>query len=50
MAYHSGDAEMFQRVLASRGVEETNFANRAVVVPNDVEQIIDAIEQHAPQD
>ena len=50
VAYHSGDAEMFQRVLASRGVEETNFANRAVVVPNDVEQIIDAIEQHAPQD
>ena len=50
VAYHSGDADMFQRVLASRGVEKTSFANRAVVVPNDVNQIVDAIEQHASQD
>ena len=44
VAYHTDNAEMFQRVLASRGVEQTNFANRAVVVPNDLEQIVEAIE------
>jgi threonine synthase len=44
VAYHTDNAEMFQRVLASRGVEQTNFANRAIVVPNDLEQIVEAIE------
>ena len=44
VAYHTDNAEMFQRVLASRGVEQTSFANRAVVVPNDLEQIVEAIE------
>ena len=47
VAYHTDNKEMFERVLASRGVEQTSFANRAVVVPNDLEQIVDAIENHA---
>ena len=47
VAYHTDNKAMFERVLASRGVEQTNFANRAVVVPNDLEQIVDAIEKHA---
>ena len=46
VAYHTDNTEMFQRVLASRGVEQTDFANRAVVVPNDLEQIVDAIEKN----
>jgi len=47
VAYHTDNKEMFERVLASRGVEHTNFANRAVVVPNDLDQIVGAIEKHA---
>jgi threonine synthase len=46
VAYHTDNAEMFQRVLASRGVEHASFANRAVVVPNDLEQIVEAIEKN----
>ncbi len=43
VAYHSGDREQFDRVLGSRGVRRAAFANRAVVVPNDLEEIIKAI-------
>lgn len=44
VAYHAENQEMFARVLGSRGVERASFANRAVVVPNDLEQIVEAIE------
>ena len=43
VAYHAADREQFDRVLGSRGVRRAAFANRAVVVPNDLEEIIKAI-------
>lgn len=45
VAYHSSDREQFQRVLGSRGVARAEFANHAIAVPNDLDQIIRAIEQ-----
>jgi threonine synthase len=48
VAYHATDAEQFDKVLRSRGVNQATFANHAVVVPNDLDQIIQAI-QHADQ-
>ncbi len=38
--------EQFDKVLRSRGVDQAAFANRAVAVPNDLDEIIKAI-QHA---
>ncbi len=43
IAYHTTDQEKFNEVLGSRGVKRASFANRAVVVPNELEQIIKAI-------
>jgi len=43
VAYHTTDQEQFNKVLGSRGVRRAAFANRAVVVPNDLEEIIKAI-------
>jgi threonine synthase len=43
VAYHSADQEMFNSVLGKRGVRRASFANRAVVVPNDLQEIIKAI-------
>jgi threonine synthase len=43
MAYHTTDQEEFNRVLGSRGVRRAEFANRAVAVPNDLDEIIKAI-------
>jgi threonine synthase len=43
VAYHSADQEQFERVLGSRGVRRAGFANRPVVVPNDLDDIIRAI-------
>jgi threonine synthase len=43
VAYHTADREHFEKVLGSRNVREAPFANRAVLVPNDVEAIIKAI-------
>ncbi len=43
VAYHSADQEMFNNVLGKRGVRRASFANRAVVVPNDLDEIIKAI-------
>ncbi len=43
VAYHTADREMFQKVLGSRGVERAAFANRAVAVPNDVDEIVKTI-------
>ena len=40
VAYHSADQDQFQKVLGSRGVKRTGFANRPVVVANDLDDII----------
>ena len=47
VAYHSGDQAKFDEVLGSRGVRSAPFANRAVAVPNDLEEIIKAIKLHS---
>ncbi len=44
VAYHTTDQEEFNRVLGSRGVKRAEFANRAVAVPNDLDEIIRAIQ------
>ncbi len=43
VAYHSADQDQFERVLGSRGVKRAGFANRPVVVPNDLDDIIRTI-------
>ncbi|MGL6095034.1 MAG: threonine synthase [Fimbriiglobus sp.] len=47
VAYHSGDRELFEAKLGKRGVKRANFANRAVQVPNDLDEIVKAIELYA---
>jgi threonine synthase len=43
VAYHSTDQELFDQVLGSRGVHRAGFANRPVVVANDLDDIIRTI-------
>ncbi len=43
IAYHTTDQEQFNKVLGSRGVRQAAFANRAIAVPNDLDEIIKAI-------
>lgn len=43
VAYHTTDQEMFNKVLGSRGVKRASYANRAVAVSNDLEEIKQAI-------
>jgi len=43
VAYHTTDQEEFNRVLGSRGVRRAAFANRAVAVGNDLEEIVRVI-------
>ncbi len=43
VAYHTADQAEFNRVLGSRGVNRAAFANRAVQVENDLDEIIRAI-------
>jgi len=43
VAYHTTDQEQFNQVLGSRGVNRASFANRAIAVPNDLDEIIRAI-------
>ena len=43
VAYHSTDQEHFNEVLGSRGVRRAAFANRAVAVANDRDEIVKAI-------
>jgi len=43
VAYHSTDQDKFDEVLGSRGVRRASYANRAVAVPNDLDEIIKAI-------
>ena len=52
VAYHAGDQEQFERVLGSRGVRRAGFANRPVVIANDLDDIIRTINLYsaAPAD
>ena len=43
VAYHTTDQDQFNKVLGSRGVRRATFANRAVAVPNNLDEIIKAI-------
>src|SRR5690606_23563800 len=47
VAYHSGDQALFQEVLAKRGVKRATYANNAVQVSNDLNEIIKAIEVYS---
>ena len=47
VAYHTTDQEKFDAVLGSRGVRSASFANRAVAVGNDLEEIIRVIELYS---
>jgi threonine synthase len=47
VAYHSADQKTFEEVLGSRGVRRATFANRAIQVPNDLDEIIKAIEVYS---
>jgi threonine synthase len=44
VAYHTHDQNEFNRVLGSRGVNRAEFANRAIQVENNLEEIVRAIE------
>jgi threonine synthase len=43
VAYHGADQDTFDKVLGSRGVRRAGFANRPVVVANDLDAIIRTI-------
>jgi len=47
VAYHSTDQKTFDDVLGSRGVRRATYANRAVQVPNDLDEIIKALEVYS---
>ncbi len=47
VAYHTTDQEKFNEVLGSRGVKRAAFANRAVAVSNDLDEIIKAIQLYS---
>jgi threonine synthase len=47
VAYHTSDPKTFDEALGKRGVKRVAFANRAVQVPNDLDEIIKAIELYA---
>jgi threonine synthase len=45
VAYHSGDAALFESKLGSRGVQRATYANEPVVVENNLQRIIAALEK-----
>ena len=47
VAYHTTDQDKFNEVLGSRGVKRAAFANRAVAVPNELDEIIKAIKLYS---
>jgi threonine synthase len=47
VAYHTTDQAQFDKVLGSRGVQKASFANRAIAVPNDLDDIIRAIQLYS---
>jgi threonine synthase len=50
VAYHSTDQAQFDQVLGVRGVQRAGFANRPVVVANDLDDIIRAIALYSEPD
>ncbi len=47
VVYHGADQKEFERVFGRRGVRRATYANRPVVVPNNLEQILRAIELYS---
>lgn len=47
VAYHTTDQDKFNEVLGSRGVKRAAFANRAVAVSNDLDEIIKALQLYS---
>jgi threonine synthase len=47
VAYHTTDQEQFNKVLGSRGVRRASFANRAIAVGNQLDEIIRAIQLYS---
>ncbi|MFV1967266.1 MAG: threonine synthase [Pirellulaceae bacterium] len=47
VAYHTTDQDRFNKVLGQRGVKRASFANRAVAVSNDLDEIIKAIKLYS---
>ncbi len=47
VAYHTTDQEQFNKVLGSHGVKRAAFANRAVAVSNELDEIIKAIQLYS---
>ncbi|MCH8922703.1 MAG: threonine synthase [Planctomycetes bacterium] len=47
VAYHTTDQDKFNQVLGSRGVKRAAYANRAVAVSNDLDEIIKAIQLYS---
>ncbi len=47
VAYHTTDQELFNKTLGSRGVKKASYANRAVAVPNELDDIIKAIQLYS---
>ena len=43
VAYHGTDQDNFEKVLGSRGVHRAGFANRPVIVANELDDIIRTI-------
>jgi threonine synthase len=50
VAYHGTDQENFEKVLGSRGVRRAGFANRPVVLANDLDDIIRTIALYSETD
>lgn len=44
VAYHTTDQDYFNKILGKRGVRRASFANRAITVGNDLDEIIRAIQ------
>jgi threonine synthase len=50
VAYHSADQAQFDQVLGSRGVRRAGFANKPVVVANELDDIMRAIAIYSETD
>jgi threonine synthase len=50
VAYHGTDQENFEKVLGGRGVHRAGFANRPVIVANDLDDIIRTIALYSETD
>ncbi len=49
VAYHGTDQDNFEKVLGSRGVRRAGFANRPVIVANELDDIIRTINLYSEQ-